>query len=198
MWLRTRSLFVLAISAVTFGASGTSRAQNYDLSFVNYGGTPVVLDGYTLTCEAGCLDPDGWVSIQDSVEADAARVIAELGAGGLTFGEAVATSHNLSELNLPSHAVLQPGARWSLGRPIAGNAREVSEWIDAGSLTVTVSGRAIVYEIGFPLSPGQGGDFVVEFTRVPEPSSMLAAVISTLGLVLLRRPGGWLAAPRMQ
>ena len=184
--LTIRSLFLiaLAISALPCVAQNVDDlcweiGPNREVTLQNRTGAPIAFDGYTLACEVdGCLDPDGWVSISDSVAADASRVIADLGLGALSFGEAGTPSdHQLSELNIAGQAVLQPQRpgspwTWSLGYPISLSFRELQDAIDSGALTMTFSGSRNV--LGAP-------------ECIPEPSSLALAAIGAAGCGLFAR-----------
>ena len=72
--------------------------------------SPLSFDGYQIVSETKNLDPVGWKSISDYVAGgQITDVIAALGPGGLTFGEANPSDGNLAELNLGGAATLQPG-----------------------------------------------------------------------------------------
>lgn len=78
---------------------------------------PVSFDGYQITSDNGTLDPAGWDSISDRVPGRITELIASLGAGALTFGEANPNSGNLAELNLGGVATLAAKAKFSIGKP---------------------------------------------------------------------------------
>lgn len=150
--------------------------QDGELLLQNRTSAAISFDGYTLACEAGCLDPDGWRTMPEAVAEDAGVVIASLGIGALSMGPAGTPSGNqLSELNLAGAATLQPGASWSFGRPINGTFTEVSQWNSSGVLTATMSGSGRV--ISAPLF-------------FPEPGSFALAslcAVSLIGFRALRR-----------
>lgn len=150
-----------------------------ELSLENRGSGPGSFDGYTISCEAGCLDVDGWRSIGDAVAADALEVIAALGSGALSFGEANPSANALSELNISGVATLQPGASWSFGTPFAGTLSQLQQWTDSGAIRYSLSDSGVVHR---PLC------------TIPEPSSLLLIVLCapTAGLVARRR----FASPR--
>ena len=174
---------VLAVALLAGLASGAS-AQVGDLawwwspdgtfSLQNPTDSSINFDGYTIACEAGCLDPDGWRSISDAVLDGAIHVIEQLGSGALPFGTAGTPSESqLSELNLASAATLQPGGSWEFGKPIVGTITQIREWEETGVLTVTMSGDGIVAELPIEI--------------VPEPSSLALAAAATAALACLAR-----------
>ncbi len=83
----------------------------------NTASSPVWFDGYQIASETNRLDPAGWISIADQVAADPFGIIPKLGAGALSFGEANPGPGNLAELNLGGVGVLQPGAKFAIGKP---------------------------------------------------------------------------------
>ncbi|MFO0899955.1 MAG: hypothetical protein U0836_21190 [Pirellulales bacterium] len=85
----------------------------------------VALDGYYLYSAAGKLSPAGWRSLADWTASDPAAVVAALGAGGVSFGEAVATPTDLAELNLADSGIWGPGTSVDLGRPVTGLQSDV-------------------------------------------------------------------------
>jgi hypothetical protein len=137
----------------------------------NTTGAPISFDGYQIATEDGKLDPAGWKSISDYV-ADGAitDVIAALGPGGLTFGEANPGPGNLAELNLGGVGTLQGGAKFSIGKPFG----------DGGYLV------SFFYKIGGSPSGTPGDTFFVP-PRIPEPSTFLLAALAGLGLMAFRR-----------
>lgn len=95
-------------------------------SIVNTSDTEsVALDGYYLHSAAGKLSPDGWRSLADWTATDSAAVIAALGPGGASFGEAVAIPTDLAELNLANSGIWGPGTSVELGRPVTGLQSDV-------------------------------------------------------------------------
>lgn len=178
--VRSLILVSLAISALPCAAQDVGDLclqvdPGLEATLLNPSNAPIAFDGYTLACEVdGCLDPNGWVSIVDSVAADASFVIAELGLGALSFGEAgVPNDHQLSELNIAGQAVLQPGATWRLGHPFPLSARDLMQAVDSGALTFTLSGRGIVLQAGIEC--------------MPEPSSLALAAFGAAGCGLFVR-----------
>ncbi|MCA9261552.1 MAG: PEP-CTERM sorting domain-containing protein [Planctomycetales bacterium] len=176
--------FVLA-TLVAFGLTSAASAQVGDLvwevgadgtvELTNPTAAAIVFDGYTLACEAGCLDEAGWRQLGVAALADPGTAIATLGAGALSFGPLGtpdATSQ-LSEANLANSATLQPGASWSFGKPFAGTLSQISDWVTGGQLTVTMS--------------GQGAVLAAPIEVVPEPSSVALAGLGLAGLIALAR-----------
>lgn len=122
----------------------------------NAASSPVWFDGYQIASESARLDPVHWISISDQVAAHPLDIIAALGAGALTFGEANPGPGNLAELNLGGVAVLQPGAKFAIGKP----------FLDG--------------------SPGSTADFFYKGGILPEPSTWLLAAMAGLGLLAFR------------
>ena len=79
-----RYIFLITISAcpVTPTAAQTPfffrMEADGEVAIVNTSAEPQSFDGYSISCEPGCLDPEGWVSIQDSALADTFGVIGAL------------------------------------------------------------------------------------------------------------------------
>lgn len=167
---------------VAFGLSSAASAQSNMKFVVNADGTVDIAsadgadatwDGYTLACEAGCLDVAGWRSIGDAVADDALAVIGGLGAGALAFGEANPSANALSELNVSGGATLPAANTWSLGSPINGTITQIREWVDGGILTASSSDGGIVIDANIEV--------------VPEPSSVALAGLGLAGLIALAR-----------
>ncbi len=128
---------------------------------------PLSFDGYQITSENGTLDPVAWDSINDRLPARVTEVIAGLGAGGLTFGEANPSTTSLAELNIAGAGTLAAGGKFSLGKPFAA----LPPSVDLG---------------GFWSGPNPRGG-VMEIVYVPEPSTWLLGALAALGLVAKRR-----------
>ncbi len=117
-------LTLVALGAFT-ALAGSANAAAADLRiWVDVDGTaylenvtdnPVSFDGYQISSEDHNLNPAGWDSISDRVPGRINEVIAGLGAGALTFGEANPGSSNLAELNLGGVGALPGKAKFSLG-----------------------------------------------------------------------------------
>ncbi len=133
---------------------------------------PITFDGYQLASETGSLDPVGWKSIADYVAGgQITDVLANLGAGALTFGEANPGTGNLAEVNLGGAGTIGPHAKFSLGKPFA-----------------TLPPSADWY---YKLSSGPGGPpgEIVYAPDTPEPSTFPLAALAGLGLIAFRRRG---------
>lgn len=135
----------------------------------------VAFDGYTLACEAGCLNPGGWRSISRAAEEDPVAVTNVLGPGALSFNEAGISGKNaLSELSLSDTARIARGDRWSIGAPIDGTVQQALALLRSGALTMTVSGA--------------GTDPGLRFVIVPEPTAWsLVAGVAALSWLTTRR-----------
>ncbi|MFO0897856.1 MAG: PEP-CTERM sorting domain-containing protein [Pirellulales bacterium] len=134
---------------------------------------PISFDGYQIASETHRLDPAGWKSIADYVAGgQIAEVIAALGPGGLTFGEANPGPGNLAELNLGGVGTLQPGAQFGIGKP----------FLDRGYVSVDVTAD-FFYKIG-GVQNATPGDII---SPDPEPSTWLLATLAALGVVATRR-----------
>ena len=129
---------------------------------------PVSFDGYQIASEGKNLDPAGWKSISDRVPAEITDLIAALGAGALTFGEANPGNANLAELNLGGVGTLPGKAKFSLGKP----------FINTG-----VAGSADGFFWSAPGTGSQTSDVVL----APEPSALVLAGFGLIGLVGLAR-----------
>lgn len=163
-----QSRFAFALVALALTAfSGTANAAATDLRlWVDVDGTaylenttdqPVSFDGYQIASEAKDLDPAGWDSISDRIPGRITELIAALGAGALSFGEANPSSANLAELNLGGVATLPAKGKFSLGRPFA----------DCPNF--------------YWSAPGTGAQDGT-FCGIPEPSTWLLATLAGLAL----------------
>lgn len=176
-----RSVLVAILPAVASVAS----AQNIrfevqpdgEVLIKSSDGADAVWDGYTLSCEAGCLDPDGWRSVQDHFPLGVDPMIPIIGIGAFGFGEAGAPNeYKLSEINLADEAVLPAGLSWSIGSPINGTLEEIRAWTESGVLSAQASGRLEVWDA--PID-------------VPEPAAMFIALCAVVATRLTR----WRYAP---
>ncbi|MFO0898920.1 MAG: PEP-CTERM sorting domain-containing protein [Pirellulales bacterium] len=132
----------------------------------NTTGGPISFDGYQIASETNRLDPVGWKSIADYVAGgEIAEVIAALGPGGLTFGEANPGPGNLAELNLGGAGTLLGGAKFYIGKPFLDGQRG------------TVGADGFFYKLG---GSSQFGDIV------PEPSTFVLAALAGAGLLGVR------------
>ncbi|MFO0896417.1 MAG: PEP-CTERM sorting domain-containing protein [Pirellulales bacterium] len=131
----------------------------------------ISFDGYQIASETNRLDPAGWKSISDYVAGGAITdVIAALGPGGLTFGEANPGAGNLAELNLGGVGTLQGHAKFAIGKP----------FLDKAQNDATAD---FFYKVG-----GQQNSTPGDITNVPEPSTFVLGGLGLVGLVgLIRR-----------
>jgi hypothetical protein len=90
----------------------------------NHNGFAIDNSAYQLTSPSGILDPAGWRSIADAALSDPVMVSAALGGDALTFDQLGSSDHELSEVNIFSHATWQPGTRWSIGHPFGASRSE--------------------------------------------------------------------------
>ena len=124
-------------------------------------------DGYQLASKSESLDPAGWKSIADYVAGgQSTDVISALGPGGLTFGEANPGPGNLAELSLSGGGVLQPGAKFAIGKPFKTLPPQATIW--HGCPTDCWSERG-------------------EIVFVPEPSVWILAISAAFWVALLAR-----------
>ncbi|MFO0899535.1 MAG: PEP-CTERM sorting domain-containing protein [Pirellulales bacterium] len=129
---------------------------------------PLSFDGYQIVSENNRLDPAGWKSISDYVAGgQIAEVLGNLGAGGLTFGEANPGPGNLAELNLGGAGTLQAGAKFSIGKPFL----DFNAYLGANAF----------YKV-----PGESTARPMD-GAFPEPSTWLLAVLAAAGLAVIRR-----------
>jgi hypothetical protein len=167
------ALGLLSLAGVASAATPLEIWVDVDGSAFLYNttGAPISFDGYQVTSETNRLDPAGWKSIADYVAGGAITdVIAALGAGGLTFGEANPGAGNLAELNLGGVGTLQGGAKFAIGKP----------FLDGSSNDATAD---FFYKIG-----GNPNSVAGEIVNVPEPSSLVLGGLGLVGLVgLIRR-----------
>ncbi len=117
----------------------------------NDGSKELAFDGYLIISNKGLLSPKGWSSIADQVQSNPGQVIASLGSGGLTFGEANPEAKALAELNIGGAGVLQPGAEFSIGYPFA-------------KAVGPASGLKLSYK---PVTEPNGIDGVIRFLEPP-------------------------------
>lgn len=143
-------------------ADGTAYLENTTDAAVSF-------DGYTIESEGNKLDPAGWSSIADQVLSNTGGVIAALGPGALSFGEANPGAGNLSELNLANAASLGAHAKFAIGKPLLGLPST-----DAG-FSFKLAG----------VQNGAPGD--ITGPGVPEPSTFVLGAIGLVGLVGLAR-----------
>ncbi|MFO0900711.1 MAG: hypothetical protein U0836_25055 [Pirellulales bacterium] len=136
--------------------------------------SPISFDGYRIASETNRLDPVGWKSISDYVAGgqvgDVAAVIAGLGPGALSFGEASPGPGNLAELNLGSVGTLQGGAKFYIGKP----------FLDRQSPDSTADFSYMPPSVQNSQRGDIGGG-------VPEPSNWLLATLAAVCVVVMRR-----------
>jgi hypothetical protein len=145
---------------------------------INATASPISFDGYQITSENGTLDPVGWDSISDRIPGRITELIAALGPGALTFGEANPNPGNLAELNLGGAATLAAGAKFSLGKPFGSRFDPTLQayYKPAGS-------NNPVWMCPYP-------------TCIPEPSTGLLALFGCGGALLLSRQRKKSSRPR--
>lgn len=148
---------------------------NFETFIVNTGAMPVMSGGYQITDTNGGLMPTEWNSIADTVAADFGLVIAELGAGALSFGELSAMSNFLAEGALTGSAAWDPGQSWSIGHPF-GRTEPVVQ-------AVLMEAEFRYLDDAMPGSPAVVGSI----SAVPEPSlGYLALLLTGLATVVHR------------
>jgi hypothetical protein len=130
----------------------------------------ISFDGYQIASETNGLDPVNWNSISDQVAANPLDVIALLGAGALTFGEANPNAGNVAEVNLGGAATLQGGAKFAIGKPFGFGGFEVEFWAKRPTSPNTLPGEIVV------VPPLEG----------PEPSTFVLAALAGACLVAFR------------
>ncbi len=129
---------------------------------------PISFDGIQFDSETNRLNPAEWRSIADQANEDRMLVINALGAGALTFVEVTPASGALSELSFGGGAILQPHARFAIGRP----------FLDGANQEATSD---FFYKLAGDNTPWQGDIWV------PEPSTFLLAALAGMGLLAFRR-----------
>jgi hypothetical protein len=134
----------------------------------------ISFDGYQIVSNSkNMLDPVGWDSIQDRVPGRITDLLAQLGPGALTFGEANPSEAQLAELNLPGVGTLQGKAKFSLGKPFKIYSSQAA--LD-GEYAFRVNGAAI------------GVNTPADIVLAPEPSTLLLGGLGLVGILgLIRR-----------
>ncbi len=112
--------FVLAVAVLCFAAPAKAELRllvdvDGTTYFQNIGAQPLRFDAYAIRSPSGRLDPFGWISFQDSFVNDPLEAIRNLQVHGLE--PTGRTRFRLSESSNGAGAVMQPGARWSIGHP---------------------------------------------------------------------------------
>ncbi len=134
-------------SALMLMGIGVARAelqllarQDGTIYIANPGTVPFRFDGYQFSSASGILDPAGWVSLAQSFAEDPAATSAALGVHGM-FTAGNPSQNSLAEISGGVGATLQPGARWSIGKPF-GEAPAGSSVFDFTATRV----RGVVFE----------------------------------------------------
>lgn len=176
-WVRCLAAAIVLAGGATTTAQEVFLEIDYDGVVYFRSSTPnaATFDGYSLACSAGCLDPAGWYSIADAASSDPLRVTAELGPGALAFGEARPTNFTLGELNVSGAAIVPPGEKWSIGRPIAGTVTEISEWAGSGVLSLVASGNGVVLDSRVVCVDGNQLS-----CTIPEPSTLALSAMTVV------------------
>jgi hypothetical protein len=144
-------------------ADGTAYIHNLDSKEASF-------DGYQIVSESKNLDVAAWDSIGDRIPGRINDLIAQLGAGGLGFGEANPSDSQLAELNATGVGTLPAGGKFNIGKPF-------KVW------SPDPDAQANFFYNG-PGAPNVAG----EINLVPEPSSFLLAGLGLVGLIgLIRR-----------
>ncbi len=128
-------------------------------------------DGYQFISPLGRLDPEGWISFEESLGLDPLGTIATIGFHG--FAEANPTVFALGELSASIGATLQPGASWEIGRPF-GNPPFFHD---------------AIWEYTNPDGVGDEGPIIrrcVSFC-IPEPSSFVLAAVGLVAMFIMAR-----------
>lgn len=137
-----------------------------EATLVNVTEWPVGLSGYTLACEAGCLQSTDWRNFHDQAVADEANMVATYGEGVLTLRVIGQAPASLSEVSVLENegALLPPHHVWTLGQVVRGTPSEIEELLAGDSLSLSWSGAII-----------------------PEPSGAVLAAIATVGAAATAR-----------
>ncbi len=172
----------LLAAVIAMSARGTAAASDLQIWVDIDGSTylqnttagPLSFDGYQIASESNRLNPAGWKSIADYVAGgEIAEVIAALGPGGLTFGEANPSPANLAELNLGGAGTLQGGAKFYIGKPfVPGSSACYGDFDFFYKLNTSPN--------SIPGNPA---------FCIPEPSTFLLAALAGTGLLAFRRRG---------
>jgi hypothetical protein len=85
---------------------------------VNESAAEILLNAYHLHSDMAVFDPATWSSLEDQVAADPAGMIGQFGPKVSAFVEAAPTERSLADLALLSYAVVAPGQRVSIGKPL--------------------------------------------------------------------------------
>jgi hypothetical protein len=140
--------------------------ENTDQAWLkNTSAAPLQLTGYIIMSVGGHLEKNEWESISDAAVTRRDDVIAQLGVGALTFdeGDPDLTTF-VGEINIFDHALFQPGASWSIGKPAPG---------------------ASLADLSFQYTLGDGPVHDGGIELVPEPATL--GMLALGGLAVLRR-----------
>lgn len=162
-------LAYLAVPAVAMTELGLFVDVDGTAYLYNSTASPLPFDGYQIVSETKDLNPMEWTSIADRVAGgQITEVIAALGPGGLTFGEANPSEGNLAELNLGGAATLQPGwgGKFAIGRPFIGPG-----WWGNNQF--------------FYHAPGATAAIPGDIFVVPEPSTWLLLLVGSIAALTL-------------
>jgi hypothetical protein len=174
-WLA--AVLVAVFSSSAFAATADDLELWFDADRTAYlhntTASQITFDGYQIISESNRLDVAGWDSISDRVPGRINELIGDLGAGALGFGELAPTSSQVAEANLTGVGVLQPGAKFSLGKPFSPSL-PLNEICSDITFFFKIGGIPIQFE-------GQPG------ICLPEPSSWLLAMLAGPGLVAIWR-----------
>ncbi|MFO0898754.1 MAG: PEP-CTERM sorting domain-containing protein [Pirellulales bacterium] len=132
---------------------------------------PLSFTGYGIVSPDGDLDPAAWRSIADWTASDPSAVIDTLGGKAPGFVELVASGSLVSEANPIGAATLQPPfGKVSIGRPF----KDILGFYNfANTAYYTV--------------PGSSDHLIMDYARLPEPSTWLLAALAALGGAAFRK-----------
>ncbi len=145
--------------------------RNFEI--VNVGAEALRFDGYSIHSPPGNLEPEHWISLEESFAADSVKALATLGLHEMS--PVSSTRFNLAESSMGNGATLQPGASWGIGQPFGPEAT-LGE-ICAGTTFEYTDADGVV----------GGGTQAGDVFCIPEPSSLLLALAGLLGCRLLPR-----------
>jgi len=207
-----KKLFRVAALAVAIGSIASTVAAKIELSLVvdpdltswlvNTGDEVFNIDAYQITSTRGSLDPAGWHSFAEVVrdgtdpateepyedaKGDELRSMTKtLGAKSAGFDDQLNPSKDiLAEVTLQSGAKFQPGAKWSIGKPFSTLPAGYADGIGNPSGPPTT--ETFTYKL-----PTGATTYIGPLTVVPEPSTVILAVLGGAGVALagIRRRRG--------